>query len=65
MIYTTNTIESLNGTLRRSVRARRHFRKRRSGNETDLAAVARDYEKLEDAGTRMACGKSSVRFGVW
>jgi Transposase, Mutator family len=34
-----------------------------SRNEVDLAAVARGDERLEDAGTRMACGKSPARFG--
>jgi hypothetical protein len=35
-----------------------------NGNQSDLAAVARDYETLEDAGTRLACGESPVRSAV-
>lgn len=37
---------------------------RRSGDEADLAAVARGDKELEDAGTRVAHGEGAVRFVV-
>jgi len=61
MIYTTNAIESLNAKLRRSVRIRGPFSQRRGGDEINLAAIARDHEKLEDATTRMERRQSAVR----
>ena len=57
MIYTT-TIESLNSN---ASCPRGHF----PSDEADLAAVARNYQRLEDAGTRVAHCESAVRFAIW
>jgi hypothetical protein len=40
----------------------RSFPERQGGNEIDLAAIARDHSKVEDARTRM--GRSKAQFAV-
>jgi hypothetical protein len=60
MIYTTNSIESLNSRLRRSVRTRGHF----PNDEAATKLISRNHQELENAGSRMACGKTPIRFGV-
>ena len=42
----------------------RTFPERRGGDEIDLAAIARDHSKVEDATEGMTCGESPVRGGV-
>ena len=64
MIYTTNAIESLNSNAAPLGAHPRSFPERRGGDEINLAAIARDHEKLEDAATGMGCGKSPIRRGV-
>ena len=56
MIYTTNTIESLNMPLRKIIKMRGSFPERGRGDEVVVSGATERFEEMDDAGAELEWG---------